>query len=387
MESPDWTGLYLGVYGGGGGIVDNIELPGAGPGNANGLGGEGVLGGVMGGYNYQMNNIVLGLQGELGYNDLKSELNFGPFSASARQGFVAALSARAGLLVTPDTLAYIIGGYSHSDYKAGASGLGSVHEKYHGFHVGGGLETMLTSNITLRAEYRYTSYSGEDWGTGGFLNIEPSSHTGTMGLAYNFGGGHGTPAAAADYAQSDGDWNGLYAGFYGGGGAIVDELKTPLAGGATFNGVGGEGALGGVMAGYNHQINNIVLGLQGEVGYNDLATELNIPAGPSVKARQGLVAALSARAGVLVTPDTLAYIIGGYSHSDYKFTSNFISSQKETYNGFHVGGGLETKIGSNVTLRAEYRYTGYGSEDWGTGGVIKVSPSSHTGTVGLAWQF
>jgi outer membrane immunogenic protein len=90
---------------------------------------------------------------------------------------------------------------------------------------------------------------------------------------------------------------------------------------------------------------------------------------------------------MLVTPDTLAYILGGYSHSDYKFTSNFVSSQKETYNGFHVGGGLETKIGSNVTLRAEYRYTGYGSQDWGTGGVIKVSPSSHTGTVGLAWQF
>ena len=44
-----------------------------------------------------------------------------------------------------------------------------------------------------------------------------------------------------------------------------------------FNGVGGEGWLGGIMAGYNHQMNNIVLGLQGEVGYNDLHTELSIP--------------------------------------------------------------------------------------------------------------
>jgi outer membrane immunogenic protein len=186
MESPDWTGLYLGVYGGGGAIVNNIEIPPAGGANINGLGGEGVLGGVMAGYNYQMNNIVLGLQGEVGFNDLKSEANLGGFNAEAKQNFVAALSARAGLLVTPDTLAYIIGGYSHSNYKLTTNVGFSAHENYDGFHVGGGLETKITSNATLRAEYRYTSYSGEDWGSGGVLNIEPSSHTGTIGLAWLF---------------------------------------------------------------------------------------------------------------------------------------------------------------------------------------------------------
>ena len=45
---------------------------------------------------------------------------------------------------------------------------------------------MISPNATVRVEYRYTSYSGEDWGTGGDLNVEPSTQTGTLGLAWNF---------------------------------------------------------------------------------------------------------------------------------------------------------------------------------------------------------
>ena len=44
-------------------------------------------------------------------------------------------------------------------------------------------------------------------------------------------------------------------------------------------------------------------------------------------------------------------------------------------------------ISPNATVRVEYRYTSYGSEDWGSGGLVDVSPSTHTGTVGVAWNF
>jgi outer membrane immunogenic protein len=59
----------------------------------------------------------------------------------------------------------------------------------------------------------------------------------------------------------------------------------------------------------------------------------------------------------------------------------------ETYGGYHLGGGLETMIGQHATVRVEYRYTAYDGEDWGTGGFIDVAPSTHTGTLGLAWNF
>ena len=41
----NWSGVYIGGFFGGGAIVDNIELPGLGSGNFNGIGGEGWLGG------------------------------------------------------------------------------------------------------------------------------------------------------------------------------------------------------------------------------------------------------------------------------------------------------------------------------------------------------
>ena len=94
------------------------------------------------------------------------------------------------------------------------------------------------------------------------------------------------PARAADLMVTGPDWTGFYIGANAGGGAVVDELKI---GPVDFNGIGGEGVLGSVMAGYNHQMNNIVLGLQGEVGYDDLRTEFSAP-GFKLDARQGLVA-------------------------------------------------------------------------------------------------
>ena len=191
------------------------------------------------------------------------------------------------------------------------------------------------------------------------------------------------PARAADPMVTGPDWTGFYIGANAGGGAVVDELEI---GSVDYNGIGGEGALGGLMAGYNHQMNNIVLGLQGEVGYDDLRTKATAP-GFKLDAQQGLVASLSARAGLLVTPETLAYIIGGYSHSEYKTKLTGLGTFKQNYDGFHVGGGLEAMISPNATVRVEYRYTSYGSEDWGSGGLVDVSPSTHTGTVGVAWTF
>ena len=392
---PDWTGFYIGANVGGGAVVNNIELPGLGAGNLNGIGGEGWLGSIMAGYNHQMNSIVFGIQGDVGYNDLGTELNIvGTNVIDAQQGLVASVSARLGLLVTPETLAYVIGGYSYSEYETEVSLFGpsiSFDETYDGYHIGGGLETMISPHAKVRVEYRYTSYGGEDWDTGGFLNVEPSTHTGSVGLAWNFGGGDSSSTPAAGYvASGESDWTGFYIGANVGGGAVVNNIELPGLGAGNLNGIGGEGWLGSIMAGYNHQMNSIVFGIQGDVGYNDLGTELNIVGTNVIDAQQGLVASVSARLGLLVTPETLAYVIGGYSYSEYETEVSLFGpsiSFDETYDGYHIGGGLETMISPHAKVRVEYRYTSYGGEDWDTGGFLNVEPSTHTGTVGLAWNF
>ncbi len=394
-EGPDWTGLYIGASVGGGAVVNEIGVPVFLDLELNGIGGEGALGSIMAGYNYQMNNIVFGLQGEVGYNNLSTELSLGGTDIiEAQQGLVASISARAGLLLTPETLAYIIGGYSYSEYETEISLGGpseSFDETYDGYHIGGGLETMIGQHATVRVEYRYTSYDGEDWGTGGFIDVAPSTHTGTLGLAWNFGGGESSAPSTSGYvASGKSDWTGLYIGASVGGGAVVNEIGVPVFLDLELNGIGGEGALGSIMAGYNYQMNNIVFGLQGEVGYNNLSTELSLGGTDIIEAQQGLVASISARAGLLLTPETLAYIIGGYSYSEYETEISLggpSESFDETYDGYHIGGGLETMIGQHATVRVEYRYTSYDGEDWGTGGFIDVAPSTHTGTLGLAWNF
>lgn len=391
-NSYDWSGVYIGAYAGAGAIVDEINVPSAGL-NFNGVGGEGWLGGVMAGYNWQTgSNLLIGVQGEVGFNHLATTADIpGLFNLDAKQELVANLAARLGLLITPETLGYVIGGYSYSHYdvhlNAGGTPI-SADENFNGFLVGAGIETVLAPGITGRIEYRYTQYGGEDWGTGGALKVSPSTHTGTIGIAWNFGGGghsHATPAA--DYlVAAPNRWTGFYVGANAGAGAVVDEIEVPPLG-LDLNGIGGEGLLGGILAGYNWQMNTMVVGVEAGVGYDNLETQARITGLGSISAKQGLVYSASLRIGTLLSPETLAYAIGGYSHSDYEVHVSGLGSFDQDYNGFHIGAGLETALSQNLTGRIEYRYTSYSGEGWNTGGTLDVSPSTHTGTIGIAWHF
>ncbi len=391
-----WTGPYVGVFIGAGGIVNDIEIPGLGAGNFNGIGGEGVFGGVMLGYNFQVSsNFVIGIEGEIAATDLTTELNIpGIISFDAQPEWTAAVSARLGWLTSPNTMLYLIGGYSYADYNVDLAlfgGSASFSQDYHGFHVGTGMETHISNSLTVRVEYRYTQYGGEDWGTAGFLDIEPSSHTGRIALAYNFYnvGPNGVSSTPPGYAPDS--WSGFYVGLYGGAGAIVNNIEIPGLGAGNLNGIGGEGLLGGAMIGYDYQFgSNWVAGIQGEIGITDMTTELNIPGIISIDAQPEWTAAVSGRLGWLPVPETMLYVIGGYSYADYNVDLALFggsASFSQDYHGFHVGTGMETYLNKNLTARVEYRYTQYGGEDWGTGGILDIEPSSHVGRVGLAWKF
>ena len=192
-----WTGPYIGAFVGAGGIVNEIGL---GPASLNGIGGEGLFGGVMLGYNFQVSgNFVVGIEGEIAATDLTTDLNIPGFSLDAQPEWTAAVSGRLGWLPMQETMLYVIGGYSYADYNvdiSGGPGSASFSQDYHGFHVGTGMETYLAKNVTARVEYRYTQYDGVDWGVSGLggqrvpisLDVEPSSHTGMLGIVWKFGG-------------------------------------------------------------------------------------------------------------------------------------------------------------------------------------------------------
>ena len=396
----DWTGFYIGGFVGGGAVNNDIDLLG-GFVEFDGIGGEGFVGGGFAGINYQVApSFVLGVQGEVGKQDLETEFSVGGLDIDAGPNFNAAVSARAGWLANPNTLLYIIGGYSYADYEIEASlgGLSAdVDEEFHGFHIGAGLEAKLTEAITARIEYRYTEYGEEDFGSGGLVDVEPSTHTGTLGVAYNFyTGGNALITPAADRHRPEPDvepasWTGLYVGGFVGGGAVVNELDV-LGGLVNFDGVGGEGAVVGGFVGANYQLgSNFVIGAQVELGVQDLETKIEVPvAAAELEAKPDFNLGVSARIGYLADVDTLIYLIGGYSYAEYETEISIGGANAtfdENYDGFHVGGGIETRLTESLTARVEYRYTEYGDEDWGTGGLVDVEPSTHVGTVGLAWNF
>ena len=399
-----WSGFYIGAYAGVGGIVNELESPVLGGIEFDGVGGEGFFAGGMLGYNHQFSDrFVLGIQGDIGFTDLRTEADAigGLLELDAKPDFTLSASLRAGYLVTPATLLYVLGGYSYAEYQVDVSILGAdfdFDQNYDGFHIGGGLETRLTDRLTARVEYRYTDYGSEDWDTGGLIDVSPSSHTGTLGLAYllfptSGSGEYATPTADVVDPVATVDWTGLYIGASAGAGAIVNELDSPILGGVTFDGVGGEGVLGSLMLGFNWQAgSSFVLGIQGDIGMTDMSTEFDFPllAGLSVDAKPNWFASASLRLGFLPTPDTMIYVIGGYSHAEYEVDIDIGAGGvdfDQDYDGFHVGGGVEAMLTDHLTARAEYRYTQYQDEDWGTGGLINVEPSSHTGTLGIAYLF
>ncbi|GEM_PF-141910 len=199
-------------------------------------------------------------------------------------------------------------------------------------------------------------------------------------------------------------WTGPYIGGFVGGGAhnvdtslhidVEDGPEGELAG---LDGFGGDGFMFGGFVGYNFQVSpQFVLGIQGDINVPDFETELSILENNVAKLENDIVWSLSARVGWLPADNTMLYIIGGWSNTKYEFKSDLIDLSK-TFNGWHIGAGIETKLTEAITARVEYRYTDFGrktffAEDFGGDGPdvefsVKTKPVTHTGMVGIAYNF
>lgn len=171
-----WTGFYVGLNAGYGFANTNINsrtdgfLPGS---------GGGFVGGGQIGYNYQINNIVLGVEGDFGYFGVRrsASVTDGRVTVGGRwqTNWDASVRARLGVAVDR-TLFYVTGGVAFTDLSARASltspvatqSISASHNRV-GWTVGAGIEHAFAPNWTARAEYLYANY-------------------GSKALTFNFGG-------------------------------------------------------------------------------------------------------------------------------------------------------------------------------------------------------
>lgn len=178
-------------------------------------------------------------------------------------------------------------------------------------------------------------------------------------------------------------WQGLYLGAHGGWafGRVADRI------GDTIDLSGG---ILGLHLGYNHQMGNWVLGLEGDVSWSG-AEGGRTYAGPVVvDAFSDWHSSLRLRAGYAVG-NTLFFLTGGvaFANLDLGASNGLVEIRSsDTFVGYAVGGGLEMKLAPNLTGRIEAIHYGFGERSLAfPTGKLPVDLDFTTVRAGISWQF
>jgi len=200
VAAHNWTGFYAGVHAGygwgeadfgitpGGSWVGDPDLAGVTSAASGSPRISGALGGIQAGYNYQMNNVVLGVEVDVSASGVNGRFATGSFNGAAA-GTADVYSARgeAGAdwfatarlrfgIAADKALFYVTGGaiitennFSHSinfvnttgfvalpvTSSSGGANAGSNSRVNFGWVVGAGVEYALSQNWSAKLEYLY----------------------------------------------------------------------------------------------------------------------------------------------------------------------------------------------------------------------------------------
>lgn len=167
-----WSGFYAGATVGLAGssydgIYDSSDLNEIPPDShivLSNLDSEGAALGGFFGWNYRMEQYVLGFEADIAWADLE-ESSFEPEDGSeesnAKLDFLGSARVRGGVVANDFLfygtagLAYVAGDYNVKD---DGDGNGSLSLDQFGFAVGGGAEWAMSPNMTLRLEGLYNSF-------------------------------------------------------------------------------------------------------------------------------------------------------------------------------------------------------------------------------------
>ena len=257
VPADTWTGFYLGVNAGG--LFENsgawkndatILSSSSAPQNGDAAAlaatssfnekGSGFVGGIQGGYNYQVApRFVIGFEADIDGTSLSARgtktvtavangnASFQTTATDKRElDYLGTLRARLGILVRPDLLAFATGGFAYGGVQSSSSfnqiglvksgsptapafGSGSDDETRVGFTVGGGLEWKISSQWSMNAQYLYYDLGRASYKSGalsadvgptafpgvGIVSVSPHTETHYSGsdvrVGINYHVGHG----------------------------------------------------------------------------------------------------------------------------------------------------------------------------------------------------
>lgn len=222
--SPTWSGFYGGLNGGYGFNANDdsvvwtetfAALPFFGPATAGSLDPAGGFGGLQAGYNAQLGRWVLGIEADVQGANISDEstgttLNYlapgGTATLTTKNtvGSFGTLRPRLGYAFDR-TLVYATGGFAWAGIKHsmlwtdsfGFSARDTTSSSQTGYAVGGGIEHMFSSRLSLKFEYQYIDVGSmnytapETFGAAAtafaiHTNTQTDFHTVRVGLNYKF---------------------------------------------------------------------------------------------------------------------------------------------------------------------------------------------------------
>lgn len=210
--APSWTGLYIGAGIGAGAVVHDFSIRDdlGSVFNADGIGGDGVLGTAIIGWDWQVGaSSVLGVFVDYDFSNINSDHSVfnGAVSAGIDHDHTWSVGARLGFLSNPSTLWYATAGYTEARFEGSiGDDLGTIFSRNKtigGYFVGAGVDTRLaTTNWFLRLEYRFSDFDEERIFRDDSVRVDldPTMHTARLTLAYKFGSG------AYGYGFAPGGW-------------------------------------------------------------------------------------------------------------------------------------------------------------------------------------
>jgi outer membrane immunogenic protein len=217
MPVANWTGFY--IFGGvAGGVWDadtftSVTATGVPLSVHQRMGGDGWLGTVGAGYDWQVNPAwVIGVFGDGMFGSLKGTVQdpVAAFTANIKMQDSWAAGVRAGYLVAPNVLSYVNGGYTGSHWSGttllstfSGAPVGDHTNSFNrnGWFIGGGVENNLNifgisaPGWFMKTEYRAAYYGrqnvteftdGTNLPFGNDINFKPWVQTISTSLVYRF---------------------------------------------------------------------------------------------------------------------------------------------------------------------------------------------------------
>jgi outer membrane immunogenic protein len=218
------------------------------------------------------------------------------------------------------------------------------------------------------------------------------------------------------------DWSGIYGGINVGGGVLNDVVTnnttTALLNAGTQTKLSPFSVVGGAQAGFNYQIQQVVLGAEGTFTWSNISgTQVTPSLVPTVSENSVSTpqwyATATAKAGIAAN-DFLFYAKGGAAWMGVHYTQNVVAgilqsrqTIVDTRSGFTVGGGVEFGMTENLSARLEYDFLDFGTKTYNfnnlgftAAGAVVGTPQTPVGaapmsiksvtqliTVGLNYRF